>query len=76
MVEYLKNYTEAAPLVRLKLAEILLRHTQQPSQARSVLAKIPDGALDATHEAYRRKLEQWADRCQPGDVLELKPEDW
>lgn len=76
MVEYLRTYTDEAPRARLKLAEILIRHQRQPAQARAVLAKIPAGALDASGEAYRRKLEQWANRCQVGDVIELKPENW
>ena len=76
MVEYLRNYTEQALLVRLKLAEILLRHEQRPAQARRVLAKIPEGALDATHSDYRQRLEEWIDRFRPGDVLEVEPEDW
>jgi len=76
MVEYLRTYTEQAPLVRLKLAEILLRHASQPAQARRVLQKIPPGALDESQEAYRRKLEQLANRSSLGDVLELQPQDW
>lgn len=76
MVEYLRNYTEQAPLVRLKLAEILIHHARQPAQARHVLRKIPPEALDATREAYRRKLEQLADRIPPTEVLELQPQDW
>jgi len=76
MVEYLRTYTEYGSLVRLKLAEILLHHAHQPAQARNVLAKIPEGTLDASQEAYRRKLEQSVEDSVPGDVIELKPQDW
>ncbi|HLA84345.1 MAG TPA: hypothetical protein VJL29_06100, partial [Thermoguttaceae bacterium] len=64
-----------APLVRLKLAEILLRQ-HRPAQARSVLAKIPPGTLTPQHETYRRKLEQLADRTPVGNVIEMAPQDW
>lgn len=76
MVEYLRTYTEAAPLVRLKLAEILLRHAGQPAQARSVLARIPEESLNPQQAAYRRQLEALARQTPAGDLLELRPEDW
>lgn len=76
MVEYLQTYTEKASLVRLKLADILLRHEHRPAQARRVLAKIPEGVLDTTHSNYRQRLEESIDRFRPGDVLEVAPEDW
>ena len=76
MIEYLRDHYEHAPVVRLKLAEILLRHEQRPAQARAVLAKIPPGSLEPSHEAYRQRLAQWADRYQQDNMLELAPQDW
>ncbi|MBN1908102.1 MAG: rhomboid family intramembrane serine protease [Pirellulales bacterium] len=58
MIEYLRHYTERAPLVRLKLAEILARHARQPAQARRVLASIPRGSLDAAHANLFAQLDR------------------
>jgi len=76
LVEYLRSYKEHAALVRLKLADILIRIERRPVQARRVLEKIPAGALDAAQEDYRRRLEQAARRLEAQDVLETAAEDW
>lgn len=76
MVEYLQTYTEQASLVRLKLTEILLRHERRPAQARRVLAKIPDDAINAAQSNSRQQLEAWIALFPPDNILEVEPEDW
>ncbi len=76
MVEYLKEHTEQESLVRLKLAEILIRHEKRPGQARKVLEKINGSKLNAKQTEYRQRLEQAAGKLRPEDVMEMEPEDW
>lgn len=76
MVEYLKHYSERADLVRLKLADILIRNQQRPAQAMKVLSRIDNAKLSPSQAGYRQKLEFAADKLRNAGVLELQTEDW
>jgi len=75
-VEYLRTYPQRAVPVRLKLAEVLLRHLERPAQALHVLHKISGDSLDLPMSKYRARLEQLAQRMREDGVLEMATEDW
>jgi hypothetical protein len=76
MVEYLRAAGDAAPRVRLKLAQILLVHENRPGRALSVLEKIPTGTLDESLEKSRRQIEAQARKQYDAGELEIEGEDW
>ncbi|MBW3597174.1 MAG: rhomboid family intramembrane serine protease [Planctomycetes bacterium] len=65
-----------APLVRLKLAQVLLDHDQRPAQAMRVLAKIPPGTLPEKQEQARLRLLHRAEQLHAADPYEVAQEDW
>jgi membrane associated rhomboid family serine protease len=74
-VEYLRHYRKAAVVVRLKLAETLIRKQQRPAQAMRVLSKLPRTGLNAKEEAFRRGLQEGAAAIKSGP-MEPATEDW
>ena len=56
MNEYLKLYSERAPLVRLALAQTLLEQLSRPGQALKAIAKIELSQLDANKQQMLRTL--------------------
>jgi hypothetical protein len=72
MHEFLQNADDAAPRVRLRLAQILIVHEEQPSRALKVLAGIPAGSLAPDLEKNRQQLERHARKLQEEGVLEVE----
>ena len=75
-VEYLRHYTKAATVVRLKLAETLIRKQQRPAQGLRVLAKLPPTGLNPKEEAFRQRLQKEAAVGIKSGPLEMASEDW
>jgi membrane associated rhomboid family serine protease len=72
MHEFLQNADDAAPRVRLRLAQILIVNEEQPSRALKVLAGIPAGSLAPDLEKNRQQLERHARKMQEEGVLEVE----
>ena len=62
--------------MRLKLAEILVKHEHRPVQALSVLAKISDSSLSGSQYRARRQIEKTAKKLKAQGLYELEAEDW
>lgn len=76
MVEYLKHYSQKAPLVRLKLAQILIVQEKRPVQALKVIAHIDRAALDPRHREFLGKLEAQARQLHEQAPYEVAGEAW
>jgi membrane associated rhomboid family serine protease len=77
MAEYIRRPgAPQIPVVRLRLARVLLEQDERPAQALRVLAKIPQGALNESQQALRRQLEQKAAKAHESDPYEVTLEDW
>lgn len=76
MVEVLRHAPDAAPRVRLKLAQILLVHEKRPGRALGVLEKIPAGSLPADLEKMRAQLESQARKMYDEGEIEVDDEEW
>ncbi len=72
MNEYLEHAPDAAPRVRLRLAQILIVNEEQPSRALKVLAGIPAGTLTGDLEKNRVQLERHARKMQAEGVVEVE----
>lgn len=57
--------------VRLKLAQILIRHRSRPAKALEILAPIPDGSLSESLEATRAELVKRATAMIQDGILEI-----
>jgi membrane associated rhomboid family serine protease len=68
-------YPEKSEKVRLKLAALLIRELERPTEARRHLLRIPDEALDATLQQYRRKLLKETEQMIEDGVLELEEDE-
>ena len=71
MTEYVARCPEKAPLVRLKLAQILLSEENRPGKASKVLAKIDPSVLGARQREMLRRLQVKAERLRGRDTYEL-----
>ena len=76
MVEFLRHAPDAAPRVRLKLAQILVVHEKRPGRALSVLEKIPAGSLGAELENARKQLDARARKMYDEGDIEVETDDW
>jgi membrane associated rhomboid family serine protease len=76
MVEFLRHAPDAAPRVRLKLAQIFLVHEKRPGRALGVLEKIPAGSLNADLDKMRKQLEGQARKMYDEGEIEIDDEDW
>jgi membrane associated rhomboid family serine protease len=76
MVEFLRHAPDAAPRVRLKLAQILIVHEKRPGRALSVLEKIPAGSLGGDLEKARQQLEAQARKLYDEGEIEVETDDW
>jgi membrane associated rhomboid family serine protease len=76
MVEFLRHAPDAAPRVRLRLAQILLAHEKRPGRALGVLEKIAAGTLPADLEKARRELVSQAKKMYDQGEIEVDDEDW
>jgi hypothetical protein len=62
--------------MRLKMAEVLIRHETRPQQALAVLQRVrPDQLTEPLKRAWTQ-LRQEAQRLQEAGVLEVETEEW
>jgi hypothetical protein len=73
MRDYIQRFPNQADRMRLKLAQVLIRDLDRPTQALRVLAEI--GALPAQLDALRLQLTRQAEQMQEEGVLELEGDD-
>ena len=65
-------YPEKSEKVRLKLASLLIRELERPTEARRHLLRISDDALDAPLRQYRQTLLKNAETMIEEGVLEIE----
>jgi membrane associated rhomboid family serine protease len=65
-------YPEKSEKVRLKLASLLIRELERPTEARRHLLRISDEALDAPLRQYRQTLLKSAETMIEEGVLEIE----
>ena len=75
MVAYLQAASDAAPRVRLRLAQILLTHENRPGRALSVLEKIPQDTLSGELRTAYDQLERQARKAYAEGDLETETDD-
>ena len=75
MVAYLAA-PDAAPRVRLRLAQILLTHEKRPAAPLSVLEKIPPHSLSGELRTTYDQIERLARKAYAEGDLEPDDEDW
>jgi membrane associated rhomboid family serine protease len=75
MREHCQCFPQESSVMRLKLAQILIRDGQRPVAALRVLEEIPAGALAPELESAREKLARKAKRMVQEGVLELEGDD-
>jgi membrane associated rhomboid family serine protease len=73
--DYCRKHAEVPPRIRLKLAQILIRVRQRPTEALRVLGALDLGSLPPDLETTRLKLEHQAVTMQEDGVLELEGDD-
>jgi membrane associated rhomboid family serine protease len=76
METYIDRHPDKSARIRLKLAQILIRDQQRPTQALRILADISESDLTADLVPIRRQLEAQANRLIQEGVLELEGESW
>jgi membrane associated rhomboid family serine protease len=76
METYIDRHPANSGRIRLKLAQILIRDQQRPTQALRILADLPESDLPADLVPIRRQLEAQANRLIKDGVLELEGENW
>lgn len=76
MVAYLRSAPDAAPRVRLRLAQILLTHEKRPGRALSVLEKIPQQSISGELRTTYDQIERLARKAYADGDLEPEGEDW
>ncbi len=69
-----RQYPQQADKVRLKLASILVKHCERPTEALGHLRQISPERLDGTLRAFREQLIQQAEQMVEEGVLELEEE--
>jgi len=74
--EYLSRFEKRADVVRLKLAEILIKSQQRPQYGLRVLAAFPNEPLKPRYEKLRQALSHKAQAMIDDGVLELSGRAW
>jgi len=69
--EYLERSRKPDVRIRLKLAQILIRHRSRPARALEVLSVIPPGSLSESLESTRAELVRRAEAMIADGVLEI-----
>lgn len=76
MSDYVQRFPSKAERMRLKMAEVLIRHETRPQQALAVLQRVrPDRLTEPLKRAWTQ-LKQEAQRLQEAGVLEIETEEW
>ncbi len=75
MAKYVREYPENSTVVRLKLAEILMKKLKRPAQAQKVLSEVDQTKLEAKHQQSYDALWRQADKLKQEDPYEIV-EDW
>jgi membrane associated rhomboid family serine protease len=76
MVDYLRRGKSAVTVVRLRLAEILVRIEGRPAQALVVLHKLSPAVLNEKQKQKFSALKQQAEKMKAAGSFEAAPEDW
>ncbi len=76
MVEYLRQYREHEPQVRLRLAHVLTEVEKRPGQALKVMDKISPELLSDGKRELLVRLRTKAERLRDEDPYEAVDEDW
>ena len=76
MTDYLARYIAKVPLVRLRLAQILVLQEHRPAQALKVMAKIDPAAFDPRQRELYAKLRAKARQLHEQDPYEIAEHDW
>lgn len=76
MRDYVQLHPEKATRMRLKAAEVLIKHAQRPQQALRVLESIRERDLTDTLAAAHAQLQKQAARLQQQGVIEFETEAW
>jgi hypothetical protein len=76
MREYLQRHSEHAVPMRLKAAELLLRHQRRPALALRVLGKIPDAGLAPAQQQALDRLARQAEAALAAGELDVQEEGW
>jgi hypothetical protein len=74
--EYLKRFEKRADIVRLKLAEILIKTQQRPQYGLRVLDGLPKARLKPRYAKLRQALAHQAQAMIADGVLELSGRAW
>jgi len=74
--EYLSRFGNRADVVRLKLAEILVKTQQRPQYGLRVLSELPTEPLKPRYEKLRQALARRAQSMIDDGVLELSGRAW
>lgn len=74
--EYLSRFNQRADIVRLKLAEVVIKVQQRPQYGLRVLNELPSGPLKPRYEKQRQVLAQKAQAMIADGVLELSGRAW
>jgi hypothetical protein len=74
--EYLNRFENRADVVRLKLAEILIKNQQRPQYGLRVLGELPKEPLKPRYEKLRQALSHKAQALIADGVLELSGRAW
>jgi hypothetical protein len=74
--EYLRRFKHRADIVRVKLAEILIKFQQRPQYGIRVLNELPPGPLKPRYEKLRQSLAHKAQAMIADGVLELSGRAW
>jgi membrane associated rhomboid family serine protease len=72
MRDHCRVYAANSTVVRLKLAQVLIRECQRPVAALRVLDDFGPGPLPAEHETVRQKLIRRADQMREEGVIEVE----
>jgi membrane associated rhomboid family serine protease len=72
MRDHCRLYPADSMMVRLKLAQVLIRDCQRPQAALRVLGEFRPGSLPAEAETARQKLVRQADRLCSEGVIEVE----
>lgn len=76
MADYLKQFPDNPPRMRLKAAEVLIRHENRPRQALRLLEKVDAATLPEPLVAPFTRLKRQAERLSADGVIEVETQDW
>jgi membrane associated rhomboid family serine protease len=74
--EYLRRFERRADLVRLKLAEVVIKTHQRPQYGLRLLDALPAEPLKPRYETLRQSLQRQANAMIESGVLELSGRAW